>query len=117
MFQCIAPAGLVGGDCAKLHKQMIKKIIMPLKGVKKLAIVITDGRSTAAGDLLIIAKTIHKVHRDITVIAVGTGKGADQRELNLIASGTDDDNVYNVISFPRLAEIKDEMIGRICEGT
>lgn len=64
-------------------------------------VVITDGKSTDPAQTIKEAKTLHGTN--ISVIAVGIGRGVDNNELNVIA--TDPQYVLNVDDFDALKKI------------
>jgi len=70
-------------------------------GRQKIAVVITDGRSTTPNMTIQAANKIH-YDTDIKVIAVGVGGKADEAELRTIATGYGDENVISANSFPGL---------------
>ena len=77
---------------------------------------ITDGKSTGPGPLKTTCAKIHSAY-DLTVVAIGVGRDADFAELDMIASGTDGDNVYFAHTYKELDAIKKNVTKGICEGT
>lgn len=67
-------------------------------GVDQWVIVLTDGESTTPTETAAAADRLHKM--GIKVISIGIGKGANQAELEAIA--TDPQHVYRVDDFDAL---------------
>ena len=65
------------------------------QGIPRVAIVLTDGRSSQPHLTIIAAQTIHNT--GITVYALGIGSGVDINELNTIA--TSSNNVFLISNF------------------
>ncbi|XP_052786251.1 cartilage matrix protein-like [Mya arenaria] len=81
--------------------------------VAKVAIIVTDGKSNNAAATASEAASL-RAH-GITVFAVGVGAGAQQSELNSMATDPDSSHVFQVDNFNNLANIKASLSHQACE--
>ncbi|XP_011617196.2 collagen alpha-1(XIV) chain-like isoform X1 [Takifugu rubripes] len=79
-------------------------------GVPKIGILLTDGKSQ--DDVTLPAQSLRDA--GVEVFAIGV-KNADEKELNAIASSSEDTHVYNVQDFNVMADIVDLLTRTICE--
>jgi uncharacterized protein YegL len=79
--------------------------------VAKYVIVLTDGRSNDNSRTVDAAKKLHTV-ANVTVIAIGIGKGIDMNELNIIAS--DRNHTFVVNNFDLLHTLQVELVDKTC---
>ncbi|KAF7204497.1 integrin alpha-M [Nothobranchius furzeri] len=99
-------------------KKVVEDVFSPNKGsrpnVKKILIIITDGKSTDSGldEAIELADKKH-----ITRFAVGVGEAFDKedatKELNLIASSPPENFMFKVDNFKKLEKIQENLQDRI----
>ena len=82
--------------------------------VTKVAIVITDGRSTSADKTRAAAAAARAA--GIVLLAVGITTKINRQELNDIATGPNADNVFTVNDFKDLSSIVRSLGTKTCEG-
>ena len=81
----------------------------------QVLVVITDGKQTTSKVYTKLSVASQGVkEKDVTVYAIGVGKGADKAELREIASSQD--NVFVSASFEELQTLAVEIRKRLCEG-
>lgn len=79
--------------------------------IPTVTVLITDGKSQ--DPVALPASFLQQLSR---VIAVGIGEGADEQELQEVASGPGDENVFRVESFASLASIHEILANSIAES-
>ena len=82
--------------------------------VPRMVVLITDGQSNDEKKTWEEAVSLRK--EGVLVLAVGVGSGVRQRELEGIASGDDGTNVFRVNSFEGLRNIKNTILGSLCNS-
>ena len=83
----------------------------PVPGRKKIAVVISDGRSTEPDATITAAQRLKST--GVEVFVVGIGKHIDWRELKAIAS--DDRHIFLVNSSSQLVDIHNKLVKGICD--
>ena len=84
------------------------------QGVKQIGVVLSDGKSTSPGPLKVTANQIHAAN--LTVLVIGIGTYVDINELQMIATGSDSDNVFFAKNFEALDGMTLELTKEICRG-
>merc|ERR1712130_533338 len=81
---------------------------------KKMLVVLTDGRSNNKAATIAAASEIHNDVRNVQVIAIGVGGGADRTELEAIA--TSDEMVFELDDFNVFDDVKDLISSTVCNA-
>uniref|UniRef100_A0A8C3II56 Collagen alpha-1(XII) chain n=1 Tax=Chrysemys picta bellii TaxID=8478 RepID=A0A8C3II56_CHRPI len=81
------------------------------KGIPKVAIIITDGKSQ--DEVEIPARELRNI--GVEVFSLGI-KAADAKELKLMASQPSLKHVFNVANFDGIVDIQNEIISQVCSG-
>jgi len=85
-----------------------------IAGREKICILITDGKATSSPThMKNIADKIEQ-RGDIKLVAVGVGSGVDKGELQLLATGWEDQNVIIVSNFNDMNKINDHIARTAC---
>ena len=84
------------------------------KGVTRVVIVITDGRSQKTYATKLAARRLHEAK--INTFAIGVGRNIDLLELQDIASNPDSDYRFMVTDFNALTTITTRLARKACEG-
>ena len=83
-------------------------------GIPRVAIVLTDGKSSAGALTVQEAKKVHEA--GITVYSVGVGKDIDRKELQTIASQPVCQNAIVLEGFSEFAGLKETIQDRACDA-
>lgn len=100
--------GLTRTDLAL--KEMKKLFMCSRPGVQKIAIIVTDGKSTCPERTLQNARDVKE--NNINVITIGVGSHVDLEELKHIASS--EKNVFSVYDYSSLHKLRDVISRRTC---
>lgn len=100
--------GLTRTDLAL--KEMKKLFMCSRPGVQKIAIIVTDGKSTCPERTLQNARDVKE--NNINVITIGVGSHVDLEELKHIASS--EKNVLSVYDYSSLHKLRDVISRRTC---
>ncbi|CAB1415300.1 unnamed protein product [Pleuronectes platessa] len=90
-------------------------------GVRKVAIVITDGQADKRDSVQLETAVAEARGSDIETFVVGVVNQSDplyeefRKELNLMASDPDSDHVYLIDEFKTLPALETKLLSRICE--
>ena len=82
--------------------------------VPRIAVVITDGRSSNPTNTAAAANQARADH--IGMMSVGIGAGVDQSELHAISDNPDSENSFMVNNYDQLSSITSQIIQKACRG-
>ncbi|CAL8287989.1 unnamed protein product [Merluccius merluccius] len=91
------------------------------RGVRKVAIVITDGQADERDEVRLEKAVTEAQVMGIEMFVIGVVNQSDttyeqfRRELNLMASDPDDEHVYLIKDFDTLSTLEHKMLTKICE--
>lgn len=97
-----------------MDHQMFSQKSGARSNVPRIAVVITDGRSSNPTNT---ANAANQARVDnIGVMSVGIGAGVDRSELNAIADNPDSQNSFMVNNYDQLKSIVTQIVNRACQG-
>ncbi|KAM7421497.1 hypothetical protein PAMA_015576 [Pampus argenteus] len=91
-------------------------------GVRKVAIIITDGQADKRDSVSLESAVTEAQGSDVEMFVIGVVNESDhlyedfRKELNLMASDPDSDNVYLIDDFKTLPALERKLLSRICEN-
>ncbi|XP_068179666.1 collagen, type XXVIII, alpha 1b isoform X2 [Antennarius striatus] len=91
------------------------------KGVKKVAVVITDGQADKRDVVGLESAVLEAQGSGVDMFVIGVVNESDplyeefRKELNLMASDPDSDHVYQISDFSMLPVVEKKLLSRICE--
>lgn len=97
-----------------MSQQMFSQTSGARSNVPRIAVVITDGKSSSSSATATAADQARLNH--ISMIAVGVGNGVDINELHSIADDPDSSNTFTVNSYDQLSSIATQIIQKACQG-
>ncbi|CAC5385625.1 unnamed protein product [Mytilus coruscus] len=96
-----------------MNQQMFSQKSGARSNVPRIAVVITDGRSSNPTNT---ANAANQARADnIGVMSVGIGAGVDRSELNAIADNPDSQNAFMVNNYDQLQSIVTQIVNRACQ--
>lgn len=97
-----------------MSQQMFSQTSGARPNVPRIAVVITDGKSSSSSATATAADQARQNH--ISMLAVGVGNGVDINELHSIADDPDSSNTFTVSSYDQLNSIATQIIQKACQG-
>lgn len=97
-----------------MSQQMFSQTSGARPSVPRIAVVITDGKSSSSAATATAADQARQNH--ISLIAVGVGNGVDINELHSIADDPDSSNTFTVNSYDQLNTLTAQIIQKACSG-
>ncbi|KAM7382966.1 hypothetical protein PAMP_002657 [Pampus punctatissimus] len=91
-------------------------------GVRKVAIIITDGQADKRDSVSLESAVTEAQGSDVEIFVIGVVNESDhlyeefRKELNLMASDPDSENVYLIDDFKTLPALERKLLSRICEN-